>query len=111
MSKNERKKLIRIEMKEKIKQFYNDPEKRKLVQPFLNLDEFKEKLIEKKETMKEESEERKEKLREIGLKNYNFEAIHRKHTNSIVFSNYNQITSVLKFLFKFLFQINFSKPV
>ena len=72
------------------------------------MEEYKENLLKKKKELKIESEKRKTDLRIIGLKNYNFEEIHRKHTNSVVFSDHQKFSSILAFLFKIVFGINYS---
>jgi hypothetical protein len=107
ITKNERKKLLRKEMKKRIEEMYHSGNKR-LIQPFLNLEETREQLLKRRERVKEEKEKRRETLRSIGLIIYDAKEIHRKHTDSLVFSSGIQVSTFLSFLLKFLFRVKFS---
>jgi hypothetical protein len=107
LTKNERKKLLRKEIKKRIEEMYNSGNKR-LIQPYLNMEETREQLLKRRERVKEEKEKRRDSLRSIGSIIYNAEEIHRKHTDSIVFSNGIQLSKLFSLVLKFLFSVKFS---
>lgn len=61
-----------------------------MIEPFVNKEETMKKLEEKKKKLESELEKRAEELRALGNETVDIVALHRKHTNSVVFSGSTQ---------------------
>lgn len=86
--------MIRSEIKKEIDKLYHSGNQQ-LIEPILHLEETKLKLEKKKKNLQEEIEKDKNELRIIAKQPFNYLELHRKHSDSIVFSGTFQIFLLL----------------
>lgn len=95
--------MIKSEIKKEIEKLYNSGNQQ-LIDPILHLEETKLKLERKKRTLEEEIENEKNSLRSIAKEPFKYLELHRRHTESVVFSGKYYFFIVIIEWIKRLFQ-------